>query len=177
MVTIRHPYPFQPRQNLINLNTRKERFSLAYINAVAARSGVVISKPPVDRSSIDGMLMADFGPSAQINFQAKATARDVMREGELRFPLPVENYDDLRRTGTVPLILIVVLLPSDDTEDWLHQSEDALCLRRCGYWLSLEGRKCVDSASTITVRIPRRNVFDSAQLADLMDRAARDEPL
>ena len=79
----------------MHLNTRKERFSLAYINAVAARSGVVVSEPPVDRSSIDGMLMADFGRSAQINFQAKASSRDVMREGHLHFPLPRKNYDDL----------------------------------------------------------------------------------
>ena len=93
------------------------------------------------------------------------------------FPCAPKNYDDLRRTGTVPLILIVVLLPSDDVEDWLHQSEDELCLRRCGYWLSLEGRQRVDNASTVTVHIPRRNVFDGAQLADLMDKAARDEPL
>ena len=161
----------------MNPNTRKERFSLAYINAVAARSGVVVSEPPVDQSSIDGTLMADFGRSAQINFQAKASARDVMREGDIRFSLRLKNYDDLRRTGTVPLILIVVLLPSDDAEDWLHQNEDELCLRRCGYWLSLEGRERVDSTSTVTVPIPRRNVFDSAQLAHLMDKAARGEPL
>ena len=161
----------------MNLNTRKERLSLAYVNAVAARSGVVVSEPPVDQSSIDGTLMADFGRSTQINFQAKASARDVMQGDDMRFPLRLKNYDDLRRTGTVPLILIVVLLPSDDVEDWLHQSEDELCLRRCGYWLSLEGRERVDSASTVTVHIPRRNVFDSAQLVGLMDRAARDESL
>ena len=161
----------------MNLNTRKERFSLAYINAVAARSGVVVSEPPVDQSSIDGTLMVDFGWSTQINFQAKASARDVMQGGDIRFPLRLKNYDDLRRTGTVPLILIVVLLPSDDVEDWLHQSEDELCLRRCGYWLSLEGRERVDNASTVTVRLPRRNGFDCAQLVRLMDKAARDESL
>lgn len=161
----------------MHLNTRKERFSLAYINAVAARSGVVVSEPPVDQSSIDGMLMAGFGRSTQINFQAKASSRDVIRGDHVHFPLPRKNYDDLRRSGTVPLILIVVLLPGDSVESWLNQSEDELCMRRCGYWLSLEGREDADSVSTVTVHVPRRNIFDSNQLAQLMGRAERDEPL
>ena len=93
------------------------------------------------------------------------------------FPLPRKNYDDLRSIGTVPLILIVVVLPGDSVESWLNQSEDELCMRRCGYWLSLEGRADAGNVSTVTVHVPRRNVFDGTQLAELMGKAARDEPL
>ena len=177
VVAICFPYPPPRYCNPMHLNTRKERFSLAYINAVAARTGVVVSEPPVDQSSIDGTLMADFGRSTQINFQAKASSRDVMREDHVHFPLPRKNYDDLRRIGTVPLILIVVVLPGDNVESWLNQSEDELCMRRCGYWLSLEDREDAGNVSTVTVHVPRRNVFDSGQLTELMGKAARDEPL
>ena len=41
----------------MDLNTRKERFSLAYINAVAAQAGYQVVEPPVDRDSVDGVTL------------------------------------------------------------------------------------------------------------------------
>lgn len=39
-------------------NTQKERFSLAYIAAVAAKAGFDLVEPPVDTDSIDGALIS-----------------------------------------------------------------------------------------------------------------------
>lgn len=160
----------------MDLNTRKEWFSLAYIGAVAACAGYDIIESRVDRDSVDGILISNFGLRPRIDFQAKATARDIVRDGHVAYPLQVKNYDDLRADTRNPRILIVVVMP-DDEDEWLRQSNDELCLRYCGYWLSLAGRPSVANTSNVTVHIPLSNVFGIARLADLMERAEKGEAL
>ena len=160
----------------MDLNTRKERFSLAYINAVATYANCEVIEPKVDRGSVDGILKRATIEEI-IGFQAKATSRDVVgADGRhLHFPLPIRDYDNLR-TAVSPFILIVVLLPEDETE-WLAQTHEELCLRYCAYWLSLIDRPEVTNIDNVTVHVPITNVFGSHQLADLMYRAARGETL
>ena len=160
----------------MDLNTRKERFSLAYINAVAAHAGYQLVEPPVDRDSIDGVVMGEFGRRPRIEFQAKATARNMVQGEHIAFPLPIKNYDDLRADVQTPRILIVVLMPNEETE-WLAQSDDQLCLRYCGYWLSLANRFAVANSNNVTVHIPLANTFSSSQLSDLMGKVERGETL
>jgi hypothetical protein len=158
-------------------NDRKERFSLAYIGAVAAHAGyLVVEARPIDKDSIDGELVSDEGRRPRIEFQAKSTARHLLRAGELVFPLSIKNYDDLRRDVSTPRILIVVVLPSSD-RDWLIHGEDELRVRHCGYWLSLAGWPATMNRRTVSVRIPRSQVFNTLQLREMMGRANRGEAL
>ena len=120
--------------------------------------------------------MASSGGRGRIDFQAKATTQDVLSGNELRFPLPVKNYDDLRADTRTPRLLIVLLMPRERSE-WLQHSASELCLRRCAYWLSLEDRPSTSNSHTVTVSIPEHNVFDGGNLLGLMDKAARGEPL
>lgn len=156
----------------MDLNTQKSRFSLAHIEAVAARAGFQVEEVVVDRDSVDGTLKADFGRRPRIEFQAKATARDVVRGSYIHFPLPVKNYDDLRLEAINPRILIVVVLPSE-IENWVNQTDEELCLRHCSYWLSLRGEPATSNQNTVTVHLPMGNVFNGAHLADLMQRTER----
>ena len=160
----------------MDLNTRKERFSLAYINTVAAHAGYQMVEPPVDRDSIDGVLMSDFGRRPRIEFQAKATVRDIVRGEHVAFPLSIKNYNDLRADVQTPRILIAVLIPDEETK-WLAQNDEQLCLRHCGYWLSLANRPAVANSDNVTVHIPLANIFSSSQLTDLMDKVERGETL
>ena len=148
-------------------NDKKERFSMAYIAAVAAHAGFHVVKPELDRDSIDGILMCDEGRRPRIEFQAKATARDVMGDEALSFPLVVKNYNDLRADVIIPRLLIVVVLPADE-EAWLDHSEEALILRHCGYWASLAGAPERENTATVTVPIPRHQRFDSDAVKALM---------
>ena len=54
-------------------------FSLAYIRAVAAHAGYLVDEPQIDRSSIDGVVRANFGRAPRIELQAKATSQDILR--------------------------------------------------------------------------------------------------
>ncbi len=84
--------------------------------------------------------------------QLKCTSQEVLRGGEVRFPLKRKNYDDLRAMELlVPRILVVVLVP-EQPADWIGQDEARLELRRCGYWSSLFGAAATDNETTVTVR-------------------------
>ena len=149
---------------------------MSYIDAVASQAGYQVVEPRVDRDSVDGILIADFGRRPRIEFQAKATELDIVRGGNLHYPLPVKNYHDLRVETLSPRILIVVLVPKD-TEQWVNQTEEELCLRRCAYWTSLEGRPDTDNTESVTVNLPTANMFSSKQLTDLMQKAERGDAL
>ena len=77
-----------------------------------------------------------------------------------------------RRQERHPFILIVVLLPDEESE-WLTQTDNELCLRHCGYWLTLKRHNPASIRNSVTVRIPTVNVFSSAQLTETMDNVAK----
>ncbi len=157
-------------------NMQMEQLSLAYIRAVAANVGYQVTRPEPDVDSVDGILMASFGQRPRIEFQAKATTQDILRGDELRFPLPVKNYNELRADTRTPRVLIVLVMPGEKSH-WLRQTNDELCLRRCAYWLSLENWPGTSNTGTVTVPIPALNVFDSQRLVDLMQKAEGGETL
>ena len=158
------------------LNVQMEQFSLVHIRAVAADAGCQVTRPEVDDDSVDGILMANFGRRPRIDFQAKATAQDILRENVIYFPLPVKNYEELRADTRIPRILIVTLIPRQ-RDEWLTQTHHELSLRRCSYWQCLEAREATRNASTVTVEIPTANMFNTAQLETLMQKAERGESL
>jgi Domain of unknown function (DUF4365) len=151
-------------------NTKKERLSLAYINAVAARAGYEALPTAIDIDSIDGVLRSTTGRRPQIDFQAKATSTDVVGDDDVTFDLSVKNYNDLRAETVNPRLLILFVMPSDE-ELWMSLSQDELVLRHCGYWLSLRGMPDTENSTKIKVRIPREQVFDVNQLTMLMGKA------
>ena len=157
-------------------NLQMEQLSLAYIRAVAARAGFLVSRPEPDLDSVDGVLMSGVGRRPRIDFQAKATTRDVLRDGVLHYPLDVKNYNDLRADTLIPRILVLLLMPADSNA-WMTQSEEELCLSYCAYWLSLEDRPSTANTVSITVPIPTANIFNVHQLTDLMGKAERGESL
>ena len=155
---------------------RMEQFSFAYVRAVAAHADCAVTDNHYpDINSKDGTISADWGRRRpKIDFQAKATSQDVLRGGAIRFPLPRSDYNNLRRRDTVPHILIVPLMPEDDA-DWLNQTSEELAMRRCAYWMSLEGKSKSPNVSTVTVHVPVSQTFDSEQLRDMMNRVDRGE--
>ena len=156
----------------MDTNDQKELFSLAYVRAVAAQAGYDVTRPGLDKDSVDGILMADRGSRPQIHFQAKATARNVVSGSYVHFPLPIKNYDDLRIEAINPRILIVLIMPQE-TQEWVNQTDDELCMRHCAYWISLKGQPARSNTSSVTVYMPMVNIFNSNQLTDMMQRTER----
>ena len=158
----------------VDWSMQKSRFSLSYIEAVASACGFQVVEPRVDRDSVDGILMADFGRRPRIEFQAKATSQDIRRADGLHFPLEIKNYNDLRVEAINPRILIVLLMP-DDNVDWLNQTPNELALLHCAYWKCLEAEPNTQNKNTVTVHLPE--IFSSQQLTEMMQRTERGEVL
>ena len=157
---------------MMDLNTQKARFSLAFIEAVASRAGFQVEETKVDLDSVDGALKGDLGRRPRIEFQAKATARDLVRGDHIHFPLPIKNYEDLSDETINPRILIVLIMPNE-IDEWVNQTHEELCLRHCAYWMSLKEAPATSNVHSVTVQVPLGNVFNSAQLITMMQRTER----
>ena len=151
-------------------NMQMEQLSLAYVRAIAAQGGYQVGRPEPDVDSVDGVLLSTVGRRPRIDFQAKATSQSLGRSDVIHFPLPAKNYEDLRADTLTPRLLIVLLLPRDNS-DWLAQTTTELCLRHCAYWLSIAEHPARSNKHTVTVDIPTANIFDKAQLDGLMGKA------
>jgi hypothetical protein len=154
---------------MMNITQRMECLSRAYVQAVAAYAGFQVSKPDVDDDSIDGIIMSRIGKRPRIEFQLKATSQDVLKVDHVAFPLPIKNYDDLRVETITARILIVLVMPENEVE-WLECSQDALSLRRCAYWHTLSGKPETSNSTTVTVHLPRSQMFTPDGLTAMMRR-------
>lgn len=166
-------YGYEPGGKGIDLNTRKELFSDAYLYAVASAAGCTLAKPNPDLFSVDWTITSPekflrWFPSVDV--QLKCTSAVAANNGHFRYPLPVKNHTELQgdRYGN-PRILVMVRVP-EDVDYWLQQSEEQLIMRHCGYWVSL--REEAESANTdnVTVRVPQGNQFTVEALASMMRR-------
>ena len=90
--------------------------------------------------------------------------------------LPIKNYDDLRQQTLVPRLLVVFQLPTDSAT-WLEQSEERMISRHCAYYLSLLGRTSTENKATITMHVPKVNLFTVGSLIEMMGRVSQREPL
>ena len=164
-------------------NEQKQQLSVAYVHAVAARAGFATQLIHVDNDSVDLQLAAQgminersIRRSPKIDVQLKATSQNLLKAGHLSFALPIKNYNDLREASTVPRLLVVLYLPSDNAR-WLEQSEEEMISRHCAYWTSLLGEPPTDNQNTVTVRLPRAQQFTVPDLRSLMEKVSKEEPL
>ena len=142
---------------------RMENFSEAYVRALAASQGLSVGRDEDDYDSVDltlsakGSVMhggvAGAAASPRVLMQLKCTFEYAVKDGELSYPLPIKNYDDLRQSPTFPpRILVVVVVPRDWT-DRLVWSPDELVARRSAVWCSLRGRAPTTNKKSVTVKL------------------------
>lgn len=163
-------------------NLRQEAMSRSYVQAVAARAGLIVTVPGAD-FGIDLCLHTvevrgrRWGPGpVQLDLQLKSTTRAQVREGRLYYDLDVKNYNDLRAPAPMcPRLLIVLVLPEQE-EEWLNQTPEELVLRRCAYWLWLGAAEATTATTTVRVPIPLEQVFSVPAVQGIVARLERGEP-
>ena len=150
-------------------NFIQEQLSLSYVSSVLFRAGFNLAVWTVDDHGIDGTIRAYTRGVNRVDFQLKATTRYQIRDANIIYDLRVEDYNRLVQDDDLPRVLILFVMPDDDSE-WLAQSPDELCLRQCAYWDCLMGRAPSGNSSTVRVSIPIANVFDQDGLRDMFRR-------
>ena len=164
-------------------NEQKQQLSVAYVHAVAARAGYACQVIKLDDDSIDVQLAARglihhkaVLRSPKLDIQLKATAQPALKKTHLVFPLPLKNYNELREEVLVPRLLVVLLLPEDDRL-WLEQTENQMISRSCAYWRTLLGQPETNNQTSVTVHLPREQLFTVATLRTVMEKVSRREPI
>jgi len=104
-------------------NDIKERLSIAYATAVAARAGCELTEVRVDRNGIDGTIRAIRGTRVKIDVQLKATSSPTFDGNEVVYDLDVAGYNALRSTQIQAPQLLVILALSEKEAHWLLADE------------------------------------------------------
>lgn len=147
---------------------QQEGFGDAYLLAIAGVAGCATSLRRPDDDSIDWTLSCRLAKRPKLDIQMKTTTTIDSDRDTIMYPLKVKNYNDLIITDIlVARILVLVLLPTN-IEEWLALSPTELILRRCAYWTSLRGLPTSDNEYTVTVPIPRSNMFTVEALWEMM---------
>ncbi len=157
--------------HLLSDQDREEALSRAYVEAVAAGAGYVTGTMNLDRDGIDIEIKAGGAMRPSIGLQLKATI--TLKDdgtGGFRYPLKRRNYDLLRIETQVPRILVVLRLPTAK-DNWLTISPEALILRHCAYWVSLNNAIDVDTETSVTISIPQSQQFNVNSLQQLMEQS------
>lgn len=152
-------------------NDTKERLSLAFLRTVSARCRAWVgAEEGGDYGGIDAMINSVEQPRRVVAVQLKSTSNPVSIVGnDVAWPLPIENYDHLRRTdASVPQILVVVQL-AGEPKDWVTVTGRHLVLRRTAWWTDLWGAPASSNATSVTVHIPKRRIFTPKALARIFD--------
>ena len=110
-----------------------------------------------------------------LELQLKATVNlGEPKDGCFRFPLKRRNYDLLREEAQTPRLLLVLDLPRNEHR-WVTITENELVMRHRAYWLNLKGHEETTNQSTITVHLPRANLFDVESLRALMEQSREEK--
>ena len=158
------------------ISHRQDAFSGAYISAVCATAGCGLEAVRLDNDKVDYLVrsrvLGTVLNKPQIDIQAKCERSGMASADPISYSLDLETYDNLRDAKVcIPRILVLVLVPHD-IQEWLGQSEHALTLRHCAYWVSLKGMKPSTNTATQTVHIPRKNLFGPNVLQSMMTKIA-----
>jgi len=159
---------------------RKEQFSIAYIQAIAAQIGINHSIDVVDDDSVDIRLIGKGFTGGklrnpQIEIQLKCTSQDVIKGDVIKFPLKLKNYDDLRGENVgVPRYLMLLVVP-DKTENWIHFTNNALILFNSCYWTSIRFAPESKNKTNVTVEFSIEQKVTTESLLELMVKASKGE--
>lgn len=143
---------------------KQEEFSVAYLHAVASVVGCTVLPPSQDEDSIDRTLSiktngATFS-SVKIDVQLKCHMVDAIpTEDNFSYALSKKNYDELRRPDVMaPRILVLLLVPKN-MEQWLLIEPEQLIAKYSAYWLNLKGLPESPNNTSVTLSMPKSNIF------------------
>jgi hypothetical protein len=155
----------------MDINQKKELFSIAYVRAVASVVGCNVIKPEIDEDSIDLSLAMKMDSGrirySKLDMQLKCTSKSSIINSVIQYDLHEKNFDNLRNPDClVPRVLIVTLVP-DDPAEWVEQDQNRLLMKKCSYWFSLKSLP-KPSPPPYRVHIPDTQIFNTQALLNMM---------
>lgn len=161
---------------------RQEALSLASVRAVAAACGMTHEKPSKDYG-IDLRLNHIreephhfFESGLLLDLQLKSTTAVVESPTTVGYDLKVKGYNCLRFPSLNRRLLVLSVLPADESE-WVRHTPTRLELRQRVYWVSLRGQPPVKNRSSVRITIPKRHRFTADGAREIIAAFQRGEEL
>jgi hypothetical protein len=151
---------------------RQGYYGEAFVRALAASAGLVVSRPDLDVSGEDFIIgmpgLRGSVRNPRIEVQVKSWCNPSGSATTWRYRMRAAHFNELAGGRFyLPRYLFLVVVPQD-ADEYAVAADDALRLHHAGYWASFADRELVAGASTITVDVPRRNLLTAAALRGLM---------
>ncbi|WP_405683943.1 DUF4365 domain-containing protein [Streptomyces sp. NBC_00057] len=164
----------------MELNNHQGWYGETFVAAIAAAAGfqVAVPYPDIGKDLILGRDHEDPDLDVQIALQVKTRRVEEVAETDTGFKITLSaaGYKRLRGKRQVPAYLVMVLVPTDPAQ-YIRMDEEALVLRRCAYWVSLEQRLPLQQGQkTVTVTVPRDNLLTVDALHKFFARACEEVP-
>ena len=158
-----------------------EQLQEGYVLSVAATAGCLVERRDRDVDGVDLMLVRSRGPKleeASLYAQLKCTTTLRPDPQKPSFAYKFRHrahFDHLAKERSAIKAILLVMVTDPEQSRWSVGDHESLTVRRCCYWVNLEGQE--STANTPTVRVPTDQGFSAVALAELLDRIERREPL
>lgn len=160
----------------------KEELSIRLIQCIANINGFVAEVPKKDYGTdlcikeqgirIENGHGRNYDTGRELKIQAKSTTLKSITENDvfISYNLESKTYNDLitRKNNSKPLVLIVVLLPENQSE-WLEVDENNLILRKSAFWYVPEDDILTKNSYTITIRLEKQNLLTKESFVELFE--------
>lgn len=161
----------------------KEDIHISYLSAVCASASISFDLQRHDDDSTDSIVKKEVTFEdgrkyvSSLRIQLKCTSSvSQYTDGEetLRYKLKVQNFNDLCKKCTTPIILGLLVLPEDE-ETWVEWSEKELLIKGRMYWADFSDKLPSDNKTTVTVSIDKKNLINKDTLLGILEKIAREE--
>lgn len=157
------------------LNERKQQFSLAFVQIVAAAAGCSVKHHTTDYDGVDITVVSSseyikfYCP--QFELQVKCTAQtDVLKQDHVAWQMDAGPFRRLINPKRYCAAYLGILLVPADPNTWLDQDETHLITESRLYWAAAADLGTIaDGTASKTVHVPRSNLFDVARLRGIME--------
>ncbi len=120
--------------------------------------GIDLSIHRIDR---DGDGYSDQGSVFDVQLKSTTVAVHDPDDDVFRYDLNVKAYEFLRGEPLNAARILVLFVMPEDEALWLAQDQDGLLLRKCAYYLSLQGMPATENVRDVRVSVPCRQVFSA----------------
>lgn len=168
------------------LTLQMEDMSMSYLMALLAKNGYSLLNWNHDTDGVDATVSCKglpaegcllVSPKLDIQLKSSYSKVKVKQNGDLTYELEAKNYKKLTQKNVCTPTILVLLHMFEDQSLWLEHTADYLKITKCAYWVSLKNADETNNSSSVTVTIPKDNVFSHEVLKTIMIKVANNEEL
>jgi len=158
------------------MTARYEHFSLAFTRMVVYHAGCGVKCHDTDYDGVDITITESrdherfWGPEFELQLKC-TTQQGLLQDDAMTWRLKAKPYRKLTRPKRYTRAYLGVLLLPEEHEKWLSVDENKLVTHSRMYWQAATEFAPLpdgDTRETVTVRLPRSNVFDGTRLLGIM---------